>query len=184
LAQFKGTVFASTRDFTERRFGASAFGQILEALPVADREILSSVTHMGWYPVEPILRYHHALDRMFGRGDLELCTEAGRYSAEWAINSILKVYVRFRSPHWLVDRATSVWRHYHDTGHWEVGPKELNTLSGKISDFAVRDLAFCARLRGWLAGAARLTGGRDPKVTELCCAVKGARYCEFECRWH
>src|SRR5687768_13795327 len=106
--------------FTEQRFGADGLARVLKELSAEDRALLSDVQAIGWYPVEPILRYHHALDRVFGNGDLALCTAAGRFSATWSMNTILKVFVRFKSPLWLVDKATRVWGRYHDTGRWEV----------------------------------------------------------------
>jgi hypothetical protein len=183
LAKFKGSVFESTRRFTEKEFGEGASTRVLEELSPADREILRGVQVLDWVQVEPVLQYHYALDRLFGTGDLSVCTAAGRFSAGWAINTVLKVFVRFQSPHWLVEKSTSVWGRYHDTGHWEVDKQGPLRLSGRLSAFAVRDPAFCARLHGWLHGAVELTGGRHPVVTESRCAAHGHRECTFTITW-
>ena len=63
MSQFKGSVFESTRVFTETEFGAGATARVLAELDASDRELLSGISVLGWYPVEPILRYHHALGR-------------------------------------------------------------------------------------------------------------------------
>ena len=50
-------------------------------------------------------------------------------------------------------------------------------------EFAVKDEAFCARLRGWLAGAVELTGGKNAVVTESKCACRGQDHCVFAVSW-
>jgi hypothetical protein len=183
LANFKGTVFQSTRLFTEREFGADAVGKILGNLSVEDRTVLADVQAIGWYPVEPVLRYHRELDRLFGKGDLSLCFRAGRFSASWSMNTVLKVFLRFTSPVWLIDKTTRVWDRYHDSGRWEVKSLAPNRMVGELHDFAVRDPAFCARLRGWLHGAVEMTGGTNPTINETRCVCRGDGHCVFALTW-
>jgi hypothetical protein len=183
VAQFKGTVFVSTRMFTEDRFGPEAVLKVLAALPSKDRESLEQTTTVGWYPVGPVLAYHHALDELYGRGDLSLCVDVGRFSAGWAVNTILKWILRLRNPRWMVEKAGSVWTHYHDTGRWEFDSAEDNRVVGRLHDFAVNDLAFCARLRGWLGGVIELTGGKNAQVTEIRCSARGHGFHEYRGTW-
>ena len=183
MAKFKGTVFESTRMFTLETFGPEGVDRVLSELDAADRDVLQSVQAIGWYPVEPVLHYLHALDRVFGNNDLAVCERAGRYSAGWSMNTVLKVFLRFRSPVWLVDRATSVWNRYHDTGRWSVESLSGERMLGELRDFAVRDPAFCARLRGWLQGAIELTGGDNATVTEVRCTNHKDDHCAFTLEW-
>lgn len=183
MASFKGTVFESTRMFTEREFGFDAVERVLAELPEGDRAILKDVQAIGWYPVEPVLRYHRALDKLYGKGDLAVCVRAGRFSAGWSLNTVLKVFLRFKSPSWLVDRSTRVWDRYHDTGRWTVTTPAPNKFIGELVEFAVKDVSFCARLRGWLSGAVELTGGKNAVVTESKCACRGQDHCVFAVSW-
>lgn len=183
MAKFKGTVFESTRMFTVENFGPEAVDRVIAELNPADQDVLQSVQAIGWYPVEPILHYMHALDRLFGRDDLSLCERAGRYSASWSMNTVLKVFLRFRSPVWLLDRGTSVWNRYHDTGRWSLESVAEDRMIGELRDFAVRDPAFCARLRGWLQGAIELTGGENAVVTETRCTSRKDNHCAFSLEW-
>ena len=185
MAQFKGTIFIASALFTERTYGGDAVEQCLQQLDAADRELLRGISAVGWYPVEPILRYHHALQRLHGAGDpgFGVCERLGEFSAEWAIKGILKVFVRFKSPQFLMEKNGAVWGRYHDSGRWEVGSEPHHRLVGRLYDFAVRDEAFCARLRGWVRGAVKITGGRDPQVSERNCRCRGAEYCEFVIDW-
>jgi hypothetical protein len=185
MAQFKGTIFIASQLFTERTFGPDAAERCLRELEPQDRALLQGISAVGWYPVEPILRYHHALQRLHGAADagFDVCERVGEFSAEWAIKGILKVFVRFKSPHFLMQKNGAVWGRYHDSGRWEMGPEHPHRLSGRLYEFAVRDEAFCARLRGWVRGAVKMTGGRDPQVSEPSCRCHGAEYCEFVVEW-
>ena len=183
MAKFKGSVYVSTRMFTESRFGPEGVERVLAGLTGADRDVLSQITTVGWYPVEPVLAYHHALDATFGKGDLALCVEVGKFSAGWAVNTILKFLLRLRTPHWLFEKAGSVWTHYHDTGRWEIDPPGDKRITGRLHDFAVHDAAFCARLRGWVTGAVELTGGRNAQVTETRCTERGNPHHEYTGTW-
>ena len=183
MARFKGSVYESTRMFTEQEFGPSAVGRVLAELSESDRQELAGVTVLGWYPVEPILRYHYALDRVFGSGDLSLCVRAGQFSAGWAFNTVLKLLLRFQTPHTLMERATSVWDRYHDSGRWQIEAQGKQRMLGHLHDFAVRDPAFCARLRGWLHGAVELTGGKKVVIVESRCVCRGHDHCQFTIAW-
>jgi len=183
VAKFKGTVFESTRMYALQTFGPEAVERVLSELPADEAALLRDVQAIGWYPVEPVLHFHHALDRIFGRGDLAQCERAGRFSAGWSMNTVLKVFLRFRSPVWLIDKGTSVWNRYHDTGRWTVRQVSPGRMLGELHEFEVRDRAFCARLRGWLQGAIELTGGEKANVVETHCACHGEARCAFTLEW-
>jgi hypothetical protein len=129
------------------------------------------------------MAYHRQLDQTYGSGDLALCVELGRFSAEWALNTVLKFFLRFRTPNWILERSSSLWSRYHDSGRWEILQHPNFPLSARVLDFEVHDPVFCARFRGWLGGAIALTGGKDAHVEEAACACKGHGYCQFQARW-
>jgi hypothetical protein len=157
MAKFKGSVYESTRAFVQHEFGAPAVERILASLPAADRELLSSVTAIAWIPVEPVLAFHRELEEQFGGNERNLAERAGRFSAGWSMNSVLKMFVRFRSPLWLVDKGANVWSRYH--------------------------ALVCARLRGWLRGVIELTGGNEAEILETRCRCRGHDHCAFLASW-
>jgi hypothetical protein len=185
MAQFKGTIFIATQLFTEQAFGPGAVEGCLLRLDPNDRELLRGISAVGWYPVEPILRFHHALELVHGSGaqGFPVCERLGQFSADWAIKGILKVFVRFRSPQFLMQKNGAVWSRYHDSGRWEVTSEQATHITGRLHDFEVRDPAFCARLRGWIRGAVKVTGGRNARVSESSCRCHGADFCEFQIDW-
>lgn len=164
MAKFKGTVYLSTREFLLHRFDTQGLDLALNALPPDTREKLDAITPLGWYDVRPVLQLHHAMEEVFDEPPGVVCYEAGRFSAAWSMNSILKVFVRFTTPHWLMEKAGSVWSRYHDSGRWEFKPPQPQRMTGSLHDYAVEDPLFFHRLRGWLAGAVELTGGKGAQV--------------------
>src|SRR5690349_4992837 len=68
-----GTVFKSMRMFASRNYGEPAVERCLYALAPAERELLTSASAVGWYPVGAVFRFLRAVDRNCGAGDLKLC---------------------------------------------------------------------------------------------------------------
>lgn len=183
MASFKGSVFASSVAFTQQTYGTETVQQVLSDLSREERETLQSSTAVGWIPVEPVLAFVRGVEAMHGGPDHELCERMGHFSAGWSINSVIRVFARLQSPGWLIDKGTSVWSRYHDTGRWEFQPREQGHMSGRLLNYAVVDAGFCARLRGWLVGAAELTGGVNAKVSESRCTSRGHDHCAFTISW-
>ena len=179
MAQAKGTIYLSVEKFVRERWGDEAVQQCLQALSDEDRQVLDEVLAVGWYPLEPVIRFHRAVDERFGTGDLALVEQIGRYSAEWQLNAFHKLVLRFKSPKYIVAKAGQLWSRYHETGRWEVESPAPDTVIGRLHDFAVADECFCTRERGWFARALELTGGKDVTVEEPRCRARGAPYCEY-----
>lgn len=179
MAASKGTLYLSVKLFAEKRFGPSAVDLCLAQLSREDRELLGSIVAVGWYPLEPVLRFHRVLDQSFGKGDLSLCREVGVFSADWQLNNFHKLVLKMRNPKWIVARASKMWRSYHDTGRWEIEEPEPNCVVGRLHDFAVVDQAFCVREQGWFLKAFEMTGGKDVRVEEPRCRALGDPFCEY-----
>lgn len=169
--------------FTERRFGKPAVERCIRELAPADQEVLLSIVPLGWFPLEPTARFGVAVDKLYGRGDLELCREIGRFSAEWQLNLFHKLVLRFKPAEWLFVRGMSVWQQYHDTGRWEVERPGENHVIARLRDFAVAEPGWCARFGGFIQRAAEVTGARNVEVQHPRCRVLGEPCCEYEGRW-
>lgn len=179
----KGTIYLAARLYTERTFGDAAVSRCLDELPPAERQVLDGITAVGWYPVEPFLNYLRALERLYGKGDLKLCEKVGEFSAEWSINTILKFFLRLKSPTWVIEKNQSTWNRFYDSGRWEVSKRQEGLVIGKLFDFDLADAVFCARFRGWLRRALQMTGAKEPKVEEIQCKARGSNHCEFRITW-
>jgi hypothetical protein len=179
----KGTLYVSARMFTEQRFGARAVELALKELPVADREMLSSCVAVGWYPVEPVLRFHRAVDALHGAGDLALCKEMGRFGAEWSLNLFHKFILRFKTPAWFLEKGAKMWLNYFDKGRWEISQPAPQQILARLHEFPLADEAFCKREHGWFQRAAEMTGAKEVILTERLCRTRGHNVCEYFGEW-
>lgn len=179
MPNFKGTVYISTRMFVEQKLEPGALDKILAELPEAMRAALAEVSPTAWCDTEPVLEFHRVLERLYGSPGRSVCTEAGRFSATWNMNTILKLFLRFKSPLWITGKAGSVWDRYHDSGSWTVVDEGSNRISADLRGFQVSEPLFFQRLTGWLQGMLEATGGRQSVVryTER----QGVRH--FDLRW-
>jgi hypothetical protein len=183
MALSKGSIYASVRLFVEQKYGTGVLEECLAEMPPEDRALLESIVPVGWYPLEPVLELHRVIDRKLGKGDLALCREMGTFSSQWQMTVFHRLYLRFKTPHWLIQKAGTMWSNYHDTGYWEVEETGPNAVVARLNGFAVADEAFCARFHGWLLGIGSLTGVTKADITEPHCRARGGRYCEYVCAW-
>jgi predicted hydrocarbon binding protein len=183
VGEAKGTIYLSVAKFAVERFGEESVERVLGEMTEADRLALSDVLAVGWYPLEPVIEFHRALDRLYGAGDLALVYEVGKYSAEWQLNAFHKFVLQFASPHWMVSKAGQLWNRYHKTGTWEVEQPADQRVVGRLRGFDVSDPCFCMRERGWFTRAVELTGGRDVHVEEPRCTSRGDAFCEYVGTW-
>jgi len=179
----RGLLFTAARMFTEQRFGPDAVEHCLRQLDEADQAILRSLIPMGWYPLDPTVRFMHALDELYGAGDLRLCREVGMFSAEWQLTVLHRFVLWLKPVEWLMHRGMTNWRQSHDTGRWETEQVARNHIVGRLYDFAIVDAAWCIRFTGFLEKALMLTGVRNIDIQETRCRARGDECCKFVGRW-
>src|SRR5688572_1661729 len=69
--------------FVEKRFGVPARQRFRQAASPGLRELLSAPQNpkSGWVPFELFIEANVLADKLFGKGDLELAWEIGRFAA-------------------------------------------------------------------------------------------------------
>ncbi len=179
VAEAKGTIYLSVEKFVLDRWGEDALTSCLERMEPDDKVVLNDVLAMGWYPLEPVIRFHRIVDTTLGSGDLQLVEEIGKYSAEWQLNAFHRFLLKVKDPRWMIDKAGQVWDRFHRTGRWEVEAPDDHTVAGRLYDFEVADECFCRRETGWFHRAAELTGGEGVTVYKPKCRARGDDWCEW-----
>src|ERR1700733_950079 len=78
----KGSMYLSTFAFIEHRFGVEAKTAVMRRLSAEDREMLSGIVlPISWYPLAPFGRLLRVMDGELGKGDFNLVTERGEWTA-------------------------------------------------------------------------------------------------------
>ena len=74
----KGIGFRNVQSFTLMRFGDQAYEKVLAQLSEEDRRVLGGIIPVGWYELALYARVIHAVNRLYGRGDLSLLDQLGQ----------------------------------------------------------------------------------------------------------
>jgi hypothetical protein len=184
-AHVRGATVLSTKQFLVDRFGAEAFGKILGLLPREHRAVIAGRVAMeSWQPFAAWVALSETIDRTFGTGDLSLCRELGRWSAEKDLGTMYRPIVAAGNTSVLsiVRLAPELWGLYYDSGRVElqnlqIDPERPGSFELVVIDFAEPHLVHCLRIAGWLEGALDLAG-TVAEVEIIACRARG----DLECR--
>ena len=182
MSKAKGTNMLHMRSFVERTYGAAPWQSVLAALTDADRAVVSTLTPAGWFDLDTQHRLLRCIDRTIGNGDLSLVPVIGRYEADQDLSTVHRLFVRFTSPAYVLQKSGEYWRRFYDTGTWKV-ERGNGTATGHLLDFMVLDDAFCKYLTAYMLRMFQLAGARAGTIDHPECRASGGRSCVFVGRW-
>jgi hypothetical protein len=178
----KGIGFRNVQSFAAMRFGDAAYEKVLARLGDEDRRALGAIIPMGWYDVWLYARLIHALNDLYGRGDLSLLDELGQYEASQDLTTVHRLFMRVANPGLILDKTMMLWRRFHDTGAWEV-TRQGKSAKGVLRDWGIVDEGMCCELRGYIQGIVSYGNGKDVRLEHTSCRARGAQACVFEGSW-
>lgn len=182
--QLKGASYLSTLAFIDQRFGASGRERVLAALSPEDRALVGGLMlPIGWYPLPPFPRLLRAMVDELGAGDLALSTERGTWAAIHDMKTTHKLLLKFASPGWVIEKGTSLWKNFHDTGRWDTAREGKSGAIATLRELGVADEAMCATLAGWMIGLLTVAGCKSPRVIHPECRASGGAACVFHATW-
>jgi hypothetical protein len=178
----KGTNMLHMRSFVERTYGPSEWRRVLDALTPSDRAVVSQLTAIGWYDLGTQHRLLRTIDATLGKGDLALVPVVGRYEADQDLSTVHRLFVRFTSPAYVLEKSGEYWRRFYDTGRWSVKRGD-GTATGSLFDFGIVDGAFCTYLMAYIYRMFQLAGAREGTLEHPECRARDGRACVFVGRW-
>jgi hypothetical protein len=182
--QVKGTTYLSTLQFIDQKFGGDARARVLARLSDEDRAFLGGLLlPIGWYPTGPLPRLLHALDEELGRGDLALVEQRGAWVADRDLKTTHRLLLKVVTPSWVIEKATSLWKNFHDTGRWESMREGKSAAVARLYDHVIVDAAMCATLSGWMRGLLTVAGCRSIEMQHPICRTRGGAHCEWRVAW-
>ncbi len=178
----KGVGFTNVRAFTIERFGDAGWASLLEKIPAEDRSEIQSIIPMGWYSLSLYARLIRVLDKVHGRGDLSMMKDLGRFEAENDLKTIHRIFLRFTNPAFIVEKTSQYWKHFHDTGTWNV-TRDDHGVSAVLDDWGCVDSALCRELVAYLTRVLELTGAKNVVLEHPKCRGRSDPQCIFRGRW-
>jgi hypothetical protein len=185
MAKVKGSVVHSNAAFLQEKLGKEVYGQILAKLDPADRAALGTVIlQSAWYEYSLVLRLMEVAGEFYkGPASKSLAWEMGRFSAEYGLKTVYKIFFKVADPGFIISRASKIFGNYFDSGTMEVVSLEPRSAHLRIRGFDQPCQAFCDRAMGWMERTTELAGGKSVTITHPVCATRGGNCCDYVGRW-
>ena len=123
------------------------------------------------------------MDRLFGKGDLGLVRELGRYGADANLTTIYRLFFKVGTTHWILGRAVRLWSAHYDSGYLEVLTRGPKTTVLRMRGFATPHRVHCLSVIGWAERSIELSGGVNVVGEEPLCRTRGDEMCQIEATW-
>lgn len=185
MAKVKGSVVHSNVAFFQEKLGKETYAKILAKLGPADREAIETVVlQSAWYEYSLVLRIMEAAEEFYkGTGPKSMAWEMGRFSAEYGLKTVYKIFFKVADPHFIISRASKIFGNYFDAGSMEVVSLEKHAAHIRVRGFDQPCQAFCDRAQGWMERTLELAGAKSVVITHPKCAAQGGAWCDYMGRW-
>jgi hypothetical protein len=184
VASVKGSAITSRIRYVRDHHGEEGYRLLMDALPREGRDLIRQrILPHAWVPYELFIQVNIEADRLFGRGDLGLCYEMGRFSAELNLPTLYRLFYRLGTPMFIFRKASQLWNVHYDSGRmtaYEDGPGVVRLC---MEEFETPHRAHCLSVLGWAAKSIELSGATVIEAEEKRCRVHADPACELLLRW-
>jgi hypothetical protein len=184
VANVKGSAPSSRVLWVQLEHGEAGFKRLLsQASPELRDSIEMGINKAKWYPFEQFVELNLVIDRLFGKGDLGLIRELGRFGADANLKTIYRLFYKVGTVHWILGRAVRLWSAHYDSGYCEVATRGPKAAVLRIRGFATPHPAHCLSVMGWAERSIELSGGKHPIMEESKCRTRGDDCCQLDVMW-
>ena len=183
MVEVKGSAVTARVRFVRDRYGEQGYRKLKDSLSAESRRALDArVLPHAWAPFDLFIELNVRADELFGRGDLALCREMGRYSAEVNLPTLYRIFYKLGTPSFILRKAARLWDVHYSSGRLTVVGLEDGARL-RIEDFAEPHRAHCSSVVGWAERSVELSGGTITYAEEELCRTRGDAACELVARW-
>ena len=180
----KGSSLSSRVLWVQLHHGASGIDRICaEASADLRMNLERGLSKSTWYPFEQFIELNLVIDRLFGRGDLGLVKQLGRYGADANLTTIYRLFYKVGSPQWILGRTVRLWSAHYDSGDCEVATRGVRAAVLRVRGFATPHPVHCMSVAGWAERSIELSGGKRPILEESKCRTRSEDVCQFDVTW-
>ena len=185
MAMVKGTAVKASLAFVASRAGEDRLARIIAALPPPYEEMLSGPVLQGnWYEFSTLLALMDASAPFVTPvGSKSLAWEMGRFSADFGLKSIYKVFFRLADPGFIIHKASQVFDSYYRPGTMIVERAAPQEALLRLTGFDQPSPVFCDRLLGWMERTLELCGAKEICMEHPRCLSRGDASCDYMGRW-
>jgi hypothetical protein len=178
-----GTLIKAALAFVDER-RRDARRRVIARIGPEGRSVLTgTVLPSSHYPLAVFVELLEAIDAELGRGDLLLCPEIGRFSANYQVNLFHRAFLAIASLDFWFRMAGSMWHTYYNAGTFQADA--MHDAGGRVTltDFNPISKAFCYRFAGWLQRICEMSRLRNVDVRHTACMLDGAPACAWDGTW-
>ena len=184
MSNVKGSALTSRILWVQLGHGEAGMGRLKAQLsPELRSAIEQGINKAAWYPFDQFIELNTVTDRLFGRGDLGLVKDLGRYGADANLTTIYRLFFKVGTVQWILGRAVRLWSAHYDSGYCEIATRGPKAAVMRIRGFATPHVAHCMSVMGWTERSIELSGGKRPIVEESACRTRGDDHCRLDIAW-
>jgi hypothetical protein len=184
VVNVKGSAMSSRVLWVELGHGSAGIDRMLAQIsPELRASIELGLSKAKWYPFDQFVELNVVIDRLFGRGDLALVKQLGRYGADANLTTIYRLFFKVGSVQWILGRSVRLWSAHYDSGYCEVATRGPKACVMRVRGFATPHAAHCLSVAGWAERSIELSGGKRPIVEESRCRTRGDELCQLDITW-
>lgn len=181
----KGTGPLSLSAFVKNKF-PDRFQEWVNSLPTDSHKIHSNaILAFEMYKIyDALIVPTQKVCDLFYAGDERGAWETGRHSAGYALKGFYKIFFKFGSPQFIIDRASRVFSNYYPEGELKVAESSPGRCVLQIVRFPEPYHLLENDIGGWLDGTLELLEkkNRDVKITKR--MSSGDNVTEYVAIWH
>lgn len=181
----KGTAILPIPDFIISKFGYESYKKWLNSLTPEAKEVFSDIIKpVNLYPLkEIIIDPTIKLCELFYGGSMIGAKELGRYSADYSLTKMYRLFVKTGSPEYIIQRLSSILPMYYQPCSSEAVELKSNYFLVRVMDFPENNEVIEQRIAGWLERALEISGAAEPSVVITKSCSQNYPYSEFEGKW-
>jgi hypothetical protein len=184
MPNVKGSTLSSRLLWVSLHHGEEGLERLNKSLSPAARAALTvPLNKAKWYPFELFVELIEVIDRVFGKGDMSLARQLGRFTADANLKTVYKLFYMVGTPKWIIDRAARLWDLHYDSGRLVIMRYPGNESEARIVGFSTPHRAHCQSVWGWCERSLELSGAKEVKGVEVRCRAQGDDECAYHLTW-
>lgn len=186
FGKVKGTLVISRMKYLRAR-GDEECERVIRRMSAADQQVLRGMLLPStWYEANLVIRLETTIVALLSRGERrELFLDMGRFTAETNLgpNGVQRPYLKVGDPHFLLRNVPRMYAAQHAGGVRTYDALDAKGVAIRTVEGEEPNAEDCLTAVGWLKRAVELAGGKVVTVEETSCRARGAKVCEYVCRW-
>jgi hypothetical protein len=181
----KGTTMEYLPRFVKDKYGEAGYKRFVEKLSPKVKELFTSkIMTSEWYPLEDaVVEPTKAICDLFFAGDSHGAWEIGRFSADYALRGVYKLFIRMHDPLWTTRKAQVVFSNYYRPGEAVLVEANKNSAIIKYAHFPEKSGYVEQRIGGWVERAYEICGVRTRSVKIIKSYSRGDPHIEALFEW-